>query len=127
MCKVSDVKTRKRVGYKVVVKENGKYYSKPTGIEYKESSMVCGLSKERVGTVGGDNIPLSDKRSQHYNEKMVGRTSVLTSVESAERVKRYFWGNCIVKMKLKGTCYEGNFGGMDTIVGSEIATIEELK
>jgi ribosomal protein L10 len=126
-------------GYKVVVKQNEKYFSPATGVEYIESVNVPRPKyQKRLAMVFSNNI--LSKTGGRFKENFFGKTAVFVYSTDAWDLKDGIDKNqksysepilpietAVVKMTLSKNLMEGYYGDAEIIAGEFIEKIEELK
>lgn len=124
-------------GYKVAVKENGKYYSPATGVMYETGRVPkCPeLTKDLLKRLKKRNnyfrflyiIPIN---GNFHNSKFNGNTALFKSRDTADRLKRDMQRlnvNCeIVVLMMNMSCtMQGIYYG-EVYIGNVILSIEEV-
>jgi hypothetical protein len=126
------VEDKEFTGYKIVYKENGKYLSPITGVEYKENSSVEVLNVNQLYEIHDTVYKESKWLSPNHIEKddtYTGRTAVFRFKGGAEE---YCNDNeeTLVKMTLIATeefpLELGLFGISMVVTGGFIGKIEEI-
>jgi hypothetical protein len=138
MCEIIKQLSKKTsIGYKVVLRKNGKLYSPYTGLEYvigkvpelKHNDYKNASFEDANEIFGG----YSYFNSLQSKEKL---TAVFVSINGAKKLKmlinyssRHFPKDGyfdIVKMKLSGSIFKGTYEGYDIELGNEILTIKDI-
>ena len=121
-------------GYKIVYKENGKYFSPATGIEYKENIDLPwpnNIKNKIKYYFGFDDVLNANELSHHKN--LYGKTAVFINLSDA-MIFANIWQTAqekmhlqIVKMTLSNDLYNGIYGFNSKVyIGSHIDKIEEI-
>lgn len=118
-------------GFKVAVKENDKYYSPTTGIEYKRGFKVKvpEIQKNYVSKEIVDD--LLEINSSSYKSNMVGRTCVFITKDNAMELFRSFKRSypeinfVLLKMYLRNDLMIGDYSGGYVFGGKYIANFYE--
>lgn len=139
MCEVSSIKTRRRVGYKVMaIDGDGNFYSTFTG-----QKISTGKVPDPPQTISRRlsnywNSGLDEKPLHHchfYRHRFKGKTSAFVNKRHAiflfnELIQ--YWFNSkftlvLVKIKLSGEVYKGTYHTNETIVSDTIESITIIK
>ena len=125
MCKLTnkiDIVTA--YGYKIVIKEHGKFYSPIMGIEYKEGPVEIPLvQKNSVETVSSD-ILIDRSERGCFEENMVGRTCIFLDKEVALDQLKSWKDYCdkklvLVRIAVSGDLMVGNYGSYQHVIGGK--------
>lgn len=140
MCELSSIKTRRRVGYKVMaIDGDGNFYSTFTGQKISTGKVpdppqtIC----QRLSNYW--NSDLGDKplyRCFFFNRRYVGKTCAFVNKRHAiflfNELIQWGWFNSkftlvLVKIKLSGEVYKGTYHTNETIVSDTIESITVIK
>lgn len=140
MCEVSSIKTRRRVGYKVMaIDGDGNFYSTFTGQKMGIGKVpdppleIC-QRLSNYWNSGLDVKPLHHCR--FYGHRFKGKTSAFINIRHANSLFNEFiqwdWFNSkftlvLVKIKLGGEVYKGTYHTNETIVSDTIESITVIK
>jgi len=123
MCKIGKkINISKAVGYKAVIKMDGKYYSPSTGLEYVIGMTLPSL-KRRLPTADKEWSNPLDEDYCFYEPLMQGKTGIFKTLEDCIQTFRDNKPYHILQMTLGGDMYEGRFNGCDIFIGSVIIDI----
>ena len=127
------------VGYKVaIVDKSGHYHSAITGIRYEKGKIPAPKTygKHSIRSIIGINDILNGQSG--YRELYQGHTAIfltksdadylLGEWESTYNVRGHnFYNFVLLKIKLSGDIWTGDYNGNPVYIGSEIISIEKLK
>jgi hypothetical protein len=120
------------IGYKVVLEENGKFYSPFTGIQYKAGKPVeIPIRPRKIAKYKELKFAnVLDKDYGIYNKDYEGLTAVFKNDINAlcysRKFKKYPLGKfVIVKIELSGDLYFGEYLGYTVFLGNKINSIEK--
>ena len=132
-------KRKEFVGYKVVTKCKGEYYSPCTGYKYPHNGAIERMDIIRPTLRAWLEKGLTVKLSEwyHYNPNMLGYTAVFKHKEVAiDKVESwmFYYGLsekghslCVVKIRLYGKLKNGDFDHTPVVLGNHIEILEEVK
>ena len=139
MCDLHTKSRRKQfTGYKVVAKhkETGNYYSIAMGFQYKIGKVPIVEEQKQIGNAFCNTIlhPLH----VGWRNEMMGRTAVFTKLYQACGKRNDIYGNMhnrdldvydiiIIKMTLRDSLMNGEYGWRDIVAGKEIVEMKEFK
>lgn len=140
MCKILNPFKGKNqvVGYKVALRHNGKFYSPSSGVEYKVGKID--VPAQNTPAPCGWCSQAHNPSNRHYNPKFVGLTAVVDLLSAKSILGDYqdsadshdsavLAGTafeidlCIIKIRLGGVKYVGEFWQHKTWIGSIIREV----
>lgn len=135
MCKIIDRCEDQSpfIGFKVVVKYEGKYYSPFTGISYHQpipTKSIKSVTSETDFIFGLVPSKIEYTRYFWYESKMIGKTGVIVDAQKAQDVfrelSRDFDNLVIVKAIVEEDLHHALFDYSPTVVGNKITILEEI-
>ena len=135
MCNITDIKTRKRIGYKVLGYKDNKFYSTFTGQEIKVGRVPRPpRNANRLNNYWTRELDDNTLRTTgFYNKLFAGKTGLFTNIEHAKRMCRYITNLAtfddkikivLVKIKFDNTTFLGEYSSNEVICSDVIKSIE---
>lgn len=131
-----ETKRKQVIGYKVVGKRNGKYYSVFTGKPYPTDGRNIPKWKTQKPLTGLFNKYILDERDYGWEDEMVGRTAVFLKLEIAEDLlkeclhcrygERPQYEIIIVKVELKEDLIAARYQDGNVICGRNMTVVSEV-
>lgn len=137
MCDITNKKTNRRIGYKVLVYRDGKYYSTFTGQEIKVGKVSMPPTYvKRISSYWNsrvDDHPLC--ACVFYNAKFKGKTSAFINKQHGERfylhlsyATLFTEGEIVlVKITFINNVFVGEYQGKSIIASDMIKSIKQIK
>ena len=122
------------IGYKIVIKIAGEYYSPATGLKYPLDGSPIPVLKEARRLVTC-YVRMTDPDNSAYNKDMVGRTAVFLSLKDARQEKGWLkewtrvisYGLKILRVKISNDLLVGRYGTSEIVAGRVMEIMDEIE
>ena len=134
MCNITNIKTNRRIGYKVLAYDNNKFYSTFTGQEMKvgkveEPPFRC----KKLSDYWNTDLDYNLKTCGFYNHNFAGKTSAFIDKEEAIYLlnninkEMFKFTAILVKITFGSITYKGTYHNIPVICSDTIKSIEIIK
>lgn len=145
MCIVTNIKTNRRIGYKIMaIKQDLKskttlFFSGFTGQEITVGKVPLPPKRcNRLINAWNQDLDIKElKNLAFYNKEMIGKTSAFLSIDDLKKpfisilatasARRIGYRSAIVKITFDKEVFKGTFSGFDVILSSWIKSMEIME